>query len=85
MFLLEEHSMEKRASERRLLSRAGTIEFDGDVIDCTVRNLSSTGAMLDVANPVGIPDHFTLILPDGHYTSCKVVWRKQTRIGVTFE
>lgn len=77
--------MEKRASERRLLLRAGTIEFNGDVIDCTVRNLSSTGAMLDVANPVGIPDHFTLILPDGHYTSCKVVWRKQTRIGVTFE
>ena len=29
-------------------------------LDCVVRNLSETGACLEVASPVGIPDDFTL-------------------------
>ena len=45
--------------------KAGTIEFGGGVIDCTVRNLSDSGAALDVVSPVGIPERFTLILPVG--------------------
>ena len=78
--------MEKRAVTRNRVLRAGTIEFNGGVINCMVRNLSSTGAMLDVASPVGIPEHFTLILPtDGHYIPCQIAWRKEKRIGVTFE
>jgi hypothetical protein len=78
--------MDKRVFPRNRVLRAGAIEFNGGVIDCVVRNLSSTGAMLDVASPVGIPEHFTLVLPaDGHCTPCHVVWRKAKRIGVTFE
>jgi hypothetical protein len=62
--------MDKRASRRNRVSRTGN-EFDGGVINCIVRNLSSTGAMLDVASPVGIPEHFTLIQSaDGHFTPC---------------
>jgi hypothetical protein len=41
--------MDKRASRRNRVLRAGTIEFDGGVINCIGRNLSSTGAMLEVA------------------------------------
>jgi hypothetical protein len=78
--------MDKREFPRNRVLRPGTIEFDGGVINCMVRNLSSTGAMLDVASPVGIPEHFTLILPaDGQHTPCHIVWRKPKRIGVTFE
>ena len=44
------------------------------------------GAALDVASPVGIPENFTLVLPsDGLHFPCRVVWRKQRRIGVVFE
>jgi len=78
--------MDKRASPRNRVLRPGTIEFDGGAINCMVRNLSNTGAMLDVASPVGIPEHFTLILPaDGHHVACHVVWRKAKCIGITFE
>ena len=43
------------------------------------------GAALDVTSPVGIPEHFTLIIQaDGAHLACTVVWRKEKRIGVRF-
>jgi len=48
--------------------------------------MSNAGAALDVASPVGIPAEFTLVLPaDGSHMPCHVVWRTETRIGVTFD
>jgi hypothetical protein len=77
---------EHRIAHRHRVLKAGTIEFNGGAIDCTIRNLSNTGAALDVASPVGIPDQFTLVLPaDGSHTPCHIVWRKEKRIGVTFD
>ena len=65
--------------------KAGTIEFGGGAIDCTVRNLSDTGAALDVTSPVGIPEQFTLLIQaDGTHLRCTVIWRKEKRIGVRF-
>jgi hypothetical protein len=59
--------MNKRASRRKRLLKAGTIEFGDGAITCIVRNISDTGALLDVATPVGIPHHFTLVLrANGH-------------------
>ena len=78
--------MNKRAASRHRLLKAGAIEFSGGAIDCVVRNWSETGAALDVASPVGIPDRFTLALvADGTLQPCQVVWRKPNRIGVRFE
>ena len=77
---------EKRVAPRHRVLKAGTIEFGGGAIDCTIRNMSNAGAALDVTSPVGIPDHFMLILPaDGQHISCHVVWRKEKRIGVAFD
>ena len=77
---MEEH----RIANRRRVLKAGTIEFGGGGIDCTVRNISATGAALDVASPLGIPAQFTLVT-DGNHLPCRVVWRKEKRIGVTFD
>ncbi len=72
------------ASRKRVLS-AGTNEFGGGAIDCTVRNLSETGAALSVESPVGIPSEFNLIVAaDKLKRGCKVAWRKENRIGVSF-
>lgn len=66
--------------------KAGTIEFGGGGIDCTVRNLSETGAALDVTSPLGIPEHVKLVVAaDDVHRSCRVVWRKEKRIGVKFD
>jgi hypothetical protein len=75
---------EKRNSQRSRPLKGGTISFGGGgAIDCTIRNLSSTGANLEVVSPVGIPDDFTLVIrPDQIQHSCRVAWRRQNRIGV---
>lgn len=75
---------EKRTSPRHRVLKAGTIEFNGGAIDCTIRNLSAAGAALDVTSPVGIPAHFTLFT-DGSHLSCHVIWRREKRIGVAFD
>lgn len=75
---------ENRITSRHRVLKSGKIEFGGGTIDCTVRNVSDTGAALDVTSPVGIPAQFTLTT-DGNHFRCRVIWRKEKRIGVAFE
>jgi hypothetical protein len=76
---------EHRAAPRRRLLKSGKISFGGGAIDCIVRNYSETGAALDVISPLGIPENFTLVIEaDDIHAPCRVVWRKQSRIGVRF-
>jgi hypothetical protein len=75
---------DKRTASRQRVLKAGTIEFNGGAIDCMVRNRSSTGAALNVTSPIGIPEHFALLV-DGLRLPCHVVWRKEKRIGVAFD
>jgi PilZ domain len=76
---------ENRNSQRRRVLKSGTISFGGGAIDCTVRNLSETGAALDVTTPLGIPDTFDLLIEaEASRWRSRVVWRKEKRIGVAF-
>jgi hypothetical protein len=62
------------------------IEHGGYKIACTVRDLSITGAALEVSDQRAIPATFALIMPDdGLRLSCHVVWRRDYRIGVAFD
>ena len=77
--------IERRATLRRRVFKAGTIEFDGSGVNCTIRNLSPIGAALDVASPVGIPHEIRLnIASSNERQNCHIVWRKQKRVGVIF-
>lgn len=77
---------QKRIARRRRVLKAGTIEFGGGGLDCTVRNLSETGAALEVVTPLFIPDRFTLFIPSDQFKRpCHIVWRKEKRIGVAFD
>lgn len=50
-----------------------------------VRNLSGTGACLEVESPLGIPESFDLMITSDHVLHhCKLVWRSAHRIGVAF-
>ncbi|UQR65079.1 PilZ domain-containing protein [Bradyrhizobium sp. C-145] len=65
--------------------KAGSIEFGGGAIDCVVRNLSPTGAAIEVESQAGIPESFTLgVSGDRSHVPCQIVWRKARRIGVRF-
>jgi PilZ domain-containing protein len=80
--VLENH----RAAPRHRVLKAGSIEFNGGVIDCTIRNVSDTGAAIEVASPVGVPDSFWLVVSGDHTRRhCRVAWRTDKRIGVAFD
>ena len=78
---------EKRIARRNRVLKAGTIEFGGGgAIDCTIRNLSETGAAIEVVSPLYIPDRFTLFVQtEKSKRPCRVVWREERKIGVTFD
>jgi hypothetical protein len=64
----------KRTAPRQRVLQAGTIAFTGAGIDCTVRNLSKTGAALEAASVVGIPTELSVVIPfDDVNRKCRVV------------
>jgi PilZ domain-containing protein len=75
---------EHRIASRHRVLKGGRILFGGGSIDCTLRNISETGAALDVASPLGIPTEF-MLATDGDHRRCRVVWRTERRLGITFE
>lgn len=76
-------------AQRRLVRECalepGLIEIYGRTVSCLVRSFSEHGAAIDVINPGALPDRFTLELPlEGATHRCRLVWRRETEIGVTF-
>lgn len=78
--------MERRQSGRMRTLKTARILLNQhrSVIDCTVRNLSSNGACLNVASAVGIPDHFEIMFADHSVRACRLVWHKERQLGVEF-
>src|ERR1700676_4180953 len=70
---------DRRAAPRKRILRGGLTEWpNGDSSECTVHNLSDTGAHLQIKGPV--PKTFNLVIDgDGVSRSCCVVWRNADR------
>jgi hypothetical protein len=77
---------EKRIAPRHRVLKAGFIVISEKApkLECTVRNLSETGAGLKVSTTFGLPRHFDLIV-DGVRHRCRSVWWTDTQIGIAFE
>jgi hypothetical protein len=77
---------ERRGSPRLRTSKGGSIIFGlAPPIDCIVRNLSDTGAGLDIDFVAAVPDRFQLLIkPELTKRHCPVIWRAQGTIGVKF-
>lgn len=77
---------EKRATPRHRVLKRGTLAFGGGGIDCTVRNLSASGARVNIASPLGLPQNFTLVIEaDQFIRRCRPVWNTDRQLGVVFE
>ena len=77
---------ERRRAVRERRFAAGRIEF-GHVggIGCMIRNLSSTGALLEIGAPADLPNKFALVVLSNHKRqNCEVVRRQGHRYGVVF-
>src|SRR5919205_2083830 len=79
---------DKRTTPRLRSFLKGRVLFNGgqNSLECLVRDLSSTGARLELSASVTLPDRFDLYLPHRDET-CKVhsQWRRGTQLGVAFE
>ena len=81
---------EGRYAPRKRTLRAGKIIVnDGaSVFDCIVRNLSDTGALLQIEGVMAIPDHIVVVIGSGAEAQARrarVVRREAFGIGVKFE
>jgi hypothetical protein len=78
--------IETRTAPRYRVARPALIEYGGDKMRCTVRDLSINGASLEVIDSTVVPPRFTLVVPeDGLKLCCRVVRRRDFQVGVAFE
>jgi PilZ domain-containing protein len=80
-------SQPRKDQRLRVLKGAKIVSIDHKlVITCTIRNISTGGALIVVESPYTLPATFELQLANGggNYR-CSVVWRKSDRVGVRFE
>lgn len=78
---------ERRHAQRARTFRGGKILLNNrrSVVGCTVRNLSDTGACLQVESIADIPDRFDLAIEgDELIYPCRLMWTSENRIGVSF-
>jgi hypothetical protein len=78
--------VETRIAPRHRVMKPAKIEYGGIKTPCTIRDLSVTGAALEVSELGKIPATFNLIMPEDRLKlACRVVWRRDYRLGAAFE
>ena len=55
--------VETRAAPRYRVMKQAKLEFGGYKRECVIRDLSTTGAALEVMDQTSIPKHFNLVVP----------------------
>jgi hypothetical protein len=79
---------EKRKARRRPLRYSAWIALDDDILQgCALSDISDLGARIDVEDSKALPDSFCLMLSGrgSARRECRVIWRKETQVGVAFE
>jgi len=75
----------RRLARSRVLKGAKLVVGTSSVIDCVVRNLTNTGARIEVSNTARLPDKVALTFDGGRsMRSCRVAWRALNETGVEF-
>lgn len=73
-----------RLSPRRSAFIAAKIQYGANSTDCVIRNISDTGAKIELGGVGKVPNTMKLIV-DGHNPlACRVVWRTIREMGVQF-
>lgn len=76
---------DRRRMPRSRTFKSGTIALADGSVDCLVRNLSTSGACLEIKGTATIPKTFKLIVkPDNVFRTCEVIWQERHRVGVVF-
>ena len=75
----------RQAQRQKVLKSARILLDDWRTMDCSIRDISATGAKIACPNTMNIPDVFRLVtMADNSMRPVKVTWRKERLIGVHF-
>lgn len=78
---------EERSSIRLRVLKSGVIDINQNFVEipCVIRNLSETGALINITGEYVVPDNFNLrIAMDGFSVDCQVIRRDGHILGVKF-
>jgi hypothetical protein len=77
---------ERRKTPRHRTFKSGSVTFGLlPSIECTVRNMSSAGACLELNHQTSLPSDFSLLIkPECIRRTCRLVWQSHPRAGVQF-
>lgn len=76
---------ERRGAPRHRTLKGALVVFDHHqrALDCTVRNLSDSGAIIALESARDVPERFELLLPHDHVIAdARAVWRTLKEVGV---
>lgn len=79
--------LDRRNEHRGRTYLGGKVAFNNrwSTIDCLVRNMSESGAKLEFAHPVFLPNEFELVIQQrGNSRRARVVWKQATAMGISF-
>ena len=80
--------VETRIAPRHRVDKRAIAEYGGDKYPCIVRDISATGAAIEFPDPVNVlpfaKDFRLIIKDDGLKLACRIVWKRDYRMGVTF-
>jgi diguanylate cyclase (GGDEF)-like protein len=82
------HEEQSESGLLRRVLKAGLITFNGgrSTIECTIRGLSKSGAMIQVISTAGVPERFKLgVVSEELHRMCKIANKRDSQIEVVFE
>jgi hypothetical protein len=80
-----ETEVEQRASPREKVSLAAKVAIGGAAVDCTVMDISETGAQLHAPSVLRLPDKVRLLIPSaGLLIHADRVWARFPLCGLKF-
>ena len=77
---------ERRQTKRNATLKKGKIVFNNAMctVECTIKDLSSSGAGLELPLWEDLPEDFVLVIAGGTSRHCEVAWSANNRLGVQF-
>ena len=73
-----------RRGERGNVLKRAKLAFGGAVLDCTVLDLSTSGARVLLGAPVRLAGEFALHMPGGSVYAARLRWSRGREIGLEF-
>ena len=73
-----------RGAERANVLKRAKLVFGGAILDCTVLDLSPSGARLSLGAPARFSGNFALHMPGGSVYAARLCWARGREVGLEF-